>query len=203
MKKTYNESQDVASVKGKWDRSDTAKLVSEFESRTQVISQLDFAKKTGVPRSTLRYWIDRKDSIDADPVLIEFFESPVGIAFLHRLVTSAHVSFTKAGAASIHNVSDFLKRSGLSQFVAASYSSQRRVSEQLNQKIIQFGKKEDKRLGQEMPVKIITLCEDETFHPEICLVAIEPVSNFILVERYAINRVLRCNKCNAPADKIM
>ena len=39
-----------------------------------------------------------------------------------------------------------------------------------------------------MPEKIITLCEDETFHPEICLVAMEPVSNFILVERYAMNR---------------
>ncbi len=39
-----------------------------------------------------------------------------------------------------------------------------------------------------MPVKTITLCKDETFHPEICLVAIEPVSNFILVERYAMDR---------------
>jgi hypothetical protein len=48
--------------------------------------------------------------MDANPVLIEFFESPVGTAFLHRLVTSAHVSFTKAGSASIHNVSDFLER---------------------------------------------------------------------------------------------
>lgn len=37
-----------------------------------------------------------------------------------------------------------------------------------------------------MPKKMIMLCEDETFHPEICLVAIEPVSNFILVERYAM-----------------
>ena len=136
----------------------------------------------------MRYWLARKDSIDAHPVLIEFFEHPVGIAFLHRLVTSAHVSFTKAGTASIHNVSDFLERSGLSPFVASSYSSQRRVSGQLNEKIIQFGKIEDKRLGRQMPVKTITLCEDETFHPEICLVAIEPVSNFILVEKYAMNR---------------
>jgi hypothetical protein len=55
-----------------------------------------------------------KNTIDAHPILIEFFEHPVGIAFLHRLMTSAHVSFTKAGTASIHNVSDFLNRSGLS-----------------------------------------------------------------------------------------
>jgi len=184
----YKVSSDTASGKEIWKRADTAKLVSDFESREQTVSQRDFAKKTGVPRSTLRAWIDRKNSIDAHPVLIEFFEHPVGMAFLHRLVTSAHVSFTKAGTASIHNVNDFLDRSGLSPFVASSYSTQRRVSAQLDEKIIQFGKNEDKRLAQQMPVKIITLCEDETFHPEICLVAIEPVSNFILVERYAMNR---------------
>ena len=185
---SYNESAGVASGKGKWERSDTAKLVSDFESRPKTISQRDFAKAADVPRSTLRYWLDRKNSIDAHPDLIEFLESPVGIAFLHRLVTSAHVAFTKAGTASIHNVSDFLKRSGLSPFIASSYSSQRKVSEQLDEKIIQFGEIEDKRLSRQMPKKIITLCEDETFHPEICLVAIEPVSNFILVERYATNR---------------
>jgi hypothetical protein len=31
----------------------------------------------------------------------------------------------------------------------------------------------------------ISICEDETFHPETCLVAIEPASGFILVEKYA------------------
>ena len=174
MNTSYNESADAASIKGIWNRADAAKLVSEFETREQTVSQRDFARNTDVPRSTLRYWLARKDSIDAHPVLIEFFESPVGIAFLHRLVTSAHVSFTKDGTASIHNVSDFLERSGLSPFVASSYSTQRRVSEQLNEKIIKFGEIEDKRLGRQMPAKTITLCEDETFHPEICLVAYIP-----------------------------
>jgi len=188
MNTSYNESADVAIGNDKWERADTAKLVFDFETREQTLSQRDFAKKADVPRSTLRYWLARKNSIDSNPVLIEFFESPDGIAFLHRLVTAAHVSFTKAGTASIHNVSDFLERSGLSPFVGSSYSSQRRVSEQLNENIIQFGKIEDKKLGQQMPVKTITLTEDETFHPEICLVAMEPVSNFILVEKYAVNR---------------
>ena len=188
MKTSYIESPDVAIGKDKWERADAAKLVSAYEARDQTISQRDFAKRTDVPRSTLRHWLARKNSIDAHPVLIEFFENPVGIAFLHRLVTAAHVSFTKDGTASIHNVSDFLVKAGLSPFVASSYSSQRRVSKQLDDNIIQFGKIEGKKLGQQMPVKAITLCEDETFHPEICLVAIEPVSNFILVEKYAMDR---------------
>ena len=39
-----------------------------------------------------------------------------------------------------------------------------------------------------MLAKEITVCEDETFHPETCLVAIEPVSNYILLETYAPDR---------------
>ena len=39
-----------------------------------------------------------------------------------------------------------------------------------------------------MPHREITLCEDETFHPQICLVAIEPVSNFLVLEEYAAKR---------------
>lgn len=209
MEISYNESCDVAIGKDKWERADAAKLVCDFEARNATISQREFAEMADVPRSTLRYWLSRKNSIDADPVLIEFFENPVGIAFLHRLVTAAHVSFTKDGTASIHNVVDFLEKSGLSAFVGSSYSSQRRVSKELDDKIIQFGEIEDKRLGQQMPTKTITLCEDETFHPEICLVAIEPMSNFILVERYAVDRKTKtwdeavCNALkNLPVEVI-
>ena len=144
---------DAASGKKVWERADTAKIISDFESREQTVSQRAFAEKTRVARSTLRHWIARKNNIDAHPILIEFFEHPVGIAFLHRLMTSAHVSFTKAGTASIHNVSDFLNRSGLSPFIALSYSTQRRISAQLDKKIIQFGGDEAQRLAQEMLIK--------------------------------------------------
>jgi hypothetical protein len=39
-----------------------------------------------------------------------------------------------------------------------------------------------------MPQQQISLCEDETFHPQICLVAIEPVSNYLLLEEYSPKR---------------
>ena len=39
-----------------------------------------------------------------------------------------------------------------------------------------------------MSPRDITVTQDETFHDEPCLVAIEPVSNFILVEQYAPDR---------------
>ena len=44
------------------------------------------------------------------------------------------------------------------------------------------------QLAKGMPYREITVCEDETYHPEICLVGLEPVSNFILLEQYAKDR---------------
>ncbi|MDD2390295.1 MAG: hypothetical protein PHP23_11255, partial [Desulfobacterales bacterium] len=51
-----------------------------------------------------------------------------------------------------------------------------------------FGDIEQTRLSKQMPKKRITLCEDETFHPQPCLVGIEPLSNFIVLEKYAEDR---------------
>jgi Family of unknown function (DUF6399) len=39
-----------------------------------------------------------------------------------------------------------------------------------------------------MTPKRISVCEDETFHPQVCLVSIEPVSDFILLEVYCQGR---------------
>jgi hypothetical protein len=56
------------------------------------------------------------------------------------------------------------------------------------EKIARFNALDSPGLSASMPPRAITLCEDETFHPQICLVAIEPVSNFILVEQYQPKR---------------
>jgi uncharacterized protein YukE len=58
----------------------------------------------------------------------------------------------------------------------------------MEEAVVAFGKEEKKRLAAGMESRQITVCEDETFHPAVCLVAIEPVSNFILLEQYADNR---------------
>jgi len=174
--------------KNRWKRDDVCRLVQGFENAKISSSQRQFSKETGVARTTLQYWLARKKTTDESPGLVAFFESPEGLAFIHRLITAAHLEFTKNGAASIHNISNFLKLSGLSPFIASSYPSQRRIASQMDEKIIAFEEDERRRLSPKMPQKSITICEDETFHPQICLVAIEPVSNFILVEKYAEDR---------------
>ena len=106
-----------------------------------------------------------------------FFESPVGVACLHRLVVAAHVVITLLGAGGIRLVCQFVELTGLAPFVASSYSAQHAVSMAV-----------EKRLGAAMPIKPITVGEDETFHPAPCLVAMEPASGFILLEKYTDDR---------------
>jgi len=130
----------------------------------------------------------RKDSIDADPDVVNFFESAAGTAFLHRLVMGVHFVMTLLGASSVRQICQFFELTGLDRFIASSYGSQQKVSVQMEESIIEFSKEESSRLAKEMKPKEITVCQDETFHPETCLVAIEPDSNFILLEKYSGGR---------------
>ncbi len=172
-----------------WSRQDVAEKMAEYEQAyLQTPSQRHLAEQLGVPRSTLQHWLARKKDIDADPDLVAFFESPVGVAFLHRLVLAAHFVITLVGPGGIRLVCLFLELTGLNHFVAASYRPHWQVSVALEQAIDEFDQAEKKRLGQSMVPKQIAVCEDETFHPATCLVAIEPVSNFILLEQYTADR---------------
>jgi hypothetical protein len=165
--------------------------VAEYESlqgELGGLSQRAIAEDIGIPRSTLQYWRAHKQGMDAEPELVEFFESEVGIAFLHRLVLAAHFVITMVGPSGVRVVCQFLELSGLDSFVASSYGSQQAVSVELEEAIVDYAASERQRLSATMPAKEITVCEDETFHPETCLVAMEPVSNYILVEQYAADR---------------
>jgi len=179
----------TATARKQWAREEIAEKLDAFEQGYERIpSQRQWAEDLGIPRSTLQHWLERKETIDADPELVAFFESSVGVAFLHRLVLAAHVVMTLIGPCGIRLVCVFLELTGLDHFVAASYGPQQQVSGVLEKAVVEFGQAERQRLAAGMRPKAITVCEDETFHPETCLVAIEPVSDFILVEQYAESR---------------
>lgn len=99
-----------------------------------------------------------------------------------------HFVITIQSAGSPRTVCSLLELSGLDQFVASSYGSQRKVTVAIEESIVAYAEAEISLLGKEMSPKKITVSEDETFHPEICLVAIEPVSNYIVLEAYAPDR---------------
>jgi len=179
----------TASNRKQWSRNEIAEKLDKFEQGYEHLpSQRQWAEELGIPRSTLQHWLERQDGIDADPELVAFFESSVGVAFLHRVVLAAHLVMTLVGPCGIRLVCLFLELTGLDHFVAASYGPQQQVATALEKAVVKFGQTEQQRLTAGMHPKEIAVCEDETFHPETCLVAIEPVSDFILVEKYAESR---------------
>lgn len=88
---------------------------------------------------------------------------------------AVHLVLGQASDGGIRNICWLLELCQLDRFVASSYCAQHSVAANIEKAIEQFGQEERDRLAKEMPHREITLCEDETFHPQICLVAIEPV----------------------------
>ena len=81
MNSHYDDFPQNANPKIKWSRQDVSTNVVDFLSRRQDISQREFAREHGIPRTTLQHWVKRLDTIDEDPALTAFFESPAGATF--------------------------------------------------------------------------------------------------------------------------
>lgn len=126
--------------------------------------------------------------IDAPDATTAFFGSPEGHLLLRRWVIAAHLTITLQGCGGIAVVSMLLRLAGLEPFVACSFGAQHRVHTQLVKLVGAFGQAETQRLGKAMPTKKLWLCEDETYFPRMLLVALDALSGYILVEKFADKR---------------
>jgi hypothetical protein len=169
-----------------WDRFEAAVLLNDFHHTDQ--SQRAFAITANVPRTTLQHWNTRAKKIELPPATVAFFESPDGQQFLHCFQVALLTDLHERGNASLGILSTFLRRLKLDRFMAASETSLQRAAAELERKIITFGQEERARLATAMPQKKISVAEDETFPSGTCLVAIEPISNFILLEQLTKDR---------------
>ena len=170
-----------------------AEAVEQFERfDSPWTSCSEIARRLDVPDSTLRHWLrtrwHRMKQSQWPDNTVRFLESPEGLSVLHRLLTAAHLDFVQANDCGIRNMCAFLKHSGLDEFIASSYGAQQAVAHQMECLLVQFGTEEDQRLAERMPPREISVTVDETFHPQICLVGMEPVSNFIFLEEYQLRR---------------
>src|SRR5207244_12277600 len=167
----------------RWERSRCAELLEQYRDlQARGFSQRQAANRLDVPRTTLQAWRAWQDRLDACPQVVEFFESIPGLAFLHRVVLAFHVVCVEIGACGIRLVCLWLQLTGLNRFVGASYGTQQQVNRHVEEAMVAYKREETSRLAQEMPPKEITTTQDETFTGDLCLVAIEPVSNSILLE---------------------
>ena len=170
----------------RWDRFERADLFEQYrELRTQGLSERQAAKELKVPRTTLQAWRIWHDTLDICPHVAEFFQSGPGLAFLHRLVIAFHLVCVEVGACGIRLVCLFLNLTGLDRFVAASYGAQQQVNRQVEQAMVTYRHDETARLAKDMPRKDLTVTQDETFTGGLCLVTMDPESNFIILEQLA------------------
>jgi hypothetical protein len=150
------------------------------------------AKRLGVPESSFRFHLQRRAELARDPELslplVCFLESPTGVEFLHRLLVTLHLVFGLANDCGLRNIGWFLRLNRLDKFLPASYGAQQAFAAKLETLLAEFGRVEEQRLAAQMPHHEITLAADETFHPQICLVAMEPASNYLVLEQYAPQR---------------
>src|SRR5215510_14328357 len=185
----------------RWDRFARADLFEQYRKlRTQGISERQAAKELKVPRTTLQAWRIWHDTLDMCPHVAEFFQSSPGLAFLHRIVIAFHLVCVEVGACGIRLVCLFLLLTGLDRFVAASYGAQQQVNLQVEQAMVAYGQDETAHLAQGMPHKDLTVTQDETFTGGLCLITMDPESNFIILEQWAQARDhVSWNALMAPA----
>lgn len=148
-------------------------------------SQRMASKILRIPRTTLQNW-DSGGIVEDE--LDRFFSSEIGQKVLHRIVCAAGfvIQFRECGSRALQ---EFIRLSMLSRWVANSKGAVHNFSSRFEAEIGIFGNEQKRSLSNEMPKRKIVLGEDETFHrARPCLVAIELVSNYILVEEYADQR---------------
>jgi hypothetical protein len=106
----------------------------------------------------------------------------------------------EVGACGIRLVCLFLNLTGLDRFVAASYGAQQQVNVQVEHAMVTYGQDETARLAKDMPQKDVTVTQDETFTGGLCLITMDPESNFIMLEQLAQARdQATWNEWMAPA----
>ena len=66
-----------SSKRKSWSRQEVAEALSTFASMSSALgmSQHEYARRTGLPRSTLQWWLERQASIDAPPATIPRYAS--------------------------------------------------------------------------------------------------------------------------------
>jgi hypothetical protein len=170
----------------RWDRFERADLLEQYRQlRAQGVSERQAAKDLQVPRTTLQAWRIWYDTLDICSHVAAFFQSGPGLAFLHRLVIAFHMVCVEVGACGIRLVCLFLHLTGLNRFVAASYGAQQQVNVRVEQAMVAYDQDETTRLAKDMPEKDITVTQDETFTGGLCLITMDPDSNFIMLEQRA------------------
>ncbi len=141
-----------------------------------------------VPNSTMQSWRRQHMTRGPSPELRKFFTTPMGAMFLQRNVIAV-MKLMKCGPGGIRGMQEYLRNTGLDFFIAASEGALQKFWVRCENHILEFGEREEKLLAARMRHRKITVGLDEMFRARRpCLVAIEVVSNYILIEKFTEDR---------------
>ncbi len=170
-------------------RLDGNQKVIRFEAALKKTgSQRKAEKMTGIARATYQHLSQRQQRCQLNDTVRDFFHTPEGLAFLHRITLTAEFVITQVCGSGIGAVKTFYELAHLDKLTACSIGSLHKRLSTMEGSLIDYSKQEFKKLGQTMPAKAVTCALDETFPSGICLVGIEVESNFILLEQFAEKR---------------
>ena len=146
-------------------------------------TERECAAGIGIPKSTVHRRRAHFDALAVPASVFAFFTSQPGVAILKRLVDSLIFCIHELAGQGLRVVENVLRLSGLDRFVAASPSALGSRAQFMEVLLLRYDVEEKKRLGQAMPLRRISLLEDETWLTKMCLVGMEARSGFILLEK--------------------
>lgn len=169
-----------------------ARKIIAFVELTNLERQKKSAREAAdlleIPNSTMQSWREQKLSQEGCIELASFFSTPAGADFLQRNIIAV-MKLMKCGPGGIRGMQEYLHNSGLDRFVASSEGALQKFWVRCETHILDFGEKEEKRLAAGMRQRKITAGLDEMFRSHRpCLVAIDVVSNYILLEKFTEDR---------------
>jgi hypothetical protein len=171
-------------------RIDRCAKVLDFEAarRERQLTQQEAADELGVCRTTLIGWVARAAGTGLTPAQRAFFESPDGVQFLRVLLVAALFVMNFCGGLGVAMVRTFFTLTGLHTLIACSETSLRKSRSAMIAAIGAWGDTQDAVLAKGMAPKDIIGGFDENFHDAMMLVAMDAVSDFLLVEKVSERR---------------
>jgi hypothetical protein len=183
-----NPSQPRSSTRQRPRDQRVAKVFDLEAARQARTSTRSFAQAQGLAESTLRGWEQRALDAELPEPVRRFFETPEGLQLLHRIEVAALVVVVLMGGGGVALVRTFLAWCGLDKLVACSDRHLHGRVRAMLDATGAWGDAERARLATGMPSRAIGVCVDETFHDGMLLVAQEPLSGFLLVEKRSARR---------------
>jgi hypothetical protein len=175
-------------------RTDNVELVARLkQAMLRGQSERSFAAEAKIPRTSLQHLREVHEALldtpEIPPGLVAFLETPSGVLWLHRVALALLMVVVLCAAGGLRHVQLILKLTLLDKFLPCSLSALARRCRQLEAETVTFAKEQTATLAANMPRRSISVALDETFHPKgMLLVALDPASNFIIVQCYADKR---------------